>query len=115
MRSEDTSRRKFKIIISPSILAKEYELDPDALAHIQTLVSSCIYVHNMNPSVFPSPQEFQPERWLDGDPVLDQHLCSFSRGSRSCLGQKYVLISLNILSIYPDLLLMIYFVNLLIG
>ena len=63
----------------------------DNIMLIQTLVASSAYVHNMNPSVFPSPDEFQPERWLDGDPRLDQHMCSFSRGSRICIGKKYVL------------------------
>lgn len=53
-----------------------------------TLVSSSIYMYNMDPSVFPSPHEFRPERWLDNDPRLDQHMCSFSRGSRSCMGMN---------------------------
>lgn len=44
----------------------------------------------MNSTVFPSPHEFRPERWLDGDPKLDQYMCSFSRGTRGCIGMKYV-------------------------
>ncbi|UPK91592.1 hypothetical protein LCI18_002527 [Fusarium solani-melongenae] len=35
--------------------------------------------------------EFKPERWLDGaDKSLDQFLCPFSKGQRSCIGQKFV-------------------------
>ena len=44
----------------------------------------------MNTAIYPSAEEFQPDRWLDGDPVLDRYLCSFSRGSRACIGMKYV-------------------------
>lgn len=45
--------------------------------------------------IFPSSREFIPERWLndpktpDGLP-LDRFLVSFGRGTRSCLGIKYV-------------------------
>ena len=44
----------------------------------------------MNPAIYPSPEEFQPERWLDGDPIRDHYLCSFSKGSRACIGMEYV-------------------------
>ena len=47
-------------------------------------------MHNMNSLVFPDPDRFQPERWLNDAPKLEQYLCSFSRGSRGCLGMKYV-------------------------
>ncbi|KAL8964535.1 MAG: hypothetical protein Q9197_006889 [Variospora fuerteventurae] len=40
----------------------------------------------MDPSIFPTPGEFRPERWLNNDPKLDQYMCSFSKGSRSCIG-----------------------------
>lgn len=43
-----------------------------------------MFLH-FNPELFPSPQEFRPERWLD-NPGLDNWLVSFSRGPRSCLG-----------------------------
>ena len=58
----------------------------------------------MNPSVFPSPHEFRPERWLDGDPRLEQYMVSFSRGSRSCIGMKYVLFLLlsSLVFLFPS-------------
>lgn len=46
----------------------------------------------MDPTVFPTPDEFRPERWLNNDPKLDQYMCSFSKGSRSCIGIQYVLV-----------------------
>ena len=75
------------VYLGPSSVIYAYV---DNLILIQTLVTSSAYIHNMNPSVFPSPDEFRPERWLDGDPRLDKHMCSFSRGSRICIGKKYV-------------------------
>ncbi|KAI9837891.1 MAG: hypothetical protein M1837_002681 [Sclerophora amabilis] len=45
---------------------------------------------HLNPSLFPQPLEFRPERWLDADnkrdKTLDKYLLSFSKGSRQCIG-----------------------------
>ncbi|KAF7950062.1 hypothetical protein EAE96_007363 [Botrytis aclada] len=38
-----------------------------------------------NPDIFPDPQEFRPERWLE-NPRLDKYLIVFSKGTRKCLG-----------------------------
>lgn len=45
-----------------------------------------------NESVFPSPEKFDPERWLDPviARVLDKHLVPFGKGSRQCVGMPYV-------------------------
>lgn len=38
-----------------------------------------------DPTVFPDPTAFRPERWLE-NPRLDKYLVAFSRGSRQCIG-----------------------------
>lgn len=43
-----------------------------------------VLVH-LNPTIFPEPKLFRPERWLD-NPSLSRYLVSFSKGSRGCLG-----------------------------
>jgi len=40
----------------------------------------------MNPTIFPDPETFDPERWLDKEKRLDRYLVSFGKGSRQCLG-----------------------------
>lgn len=47
---------------------------------------------HFNESIFPDPRAFKPERWLspDSKKKLEPYLVPFSRGSRSCLGIKYV-------------------------
>lgn len=53
-------------------------------------ISNC-FVHN-DPEIFPEPALFKPERWLQpdtkGGQSLDYWLVAFSKGPRSCLGQK---------------------------
>ena len=49
-----------------------------------------VLVHN-NPTAFPNPQRFDPERWLGPSAAHSKkYFVSFSKGSRSCLGMKYV-------------------------
>jgi cytochrome P450 len=49
-------------------------------------------VHD-NAEIFLEPKTFKPERWLSDDgkqssTKLDRWLCSFSKGTRQCLGMK---------------------------
>jgi len=49
------------------------------------------YTIHYNPQIFPEPEEFKPERWLEKrerNHKLDEYLMSFSKGSRQCLGMK---------------------------
>jgi cytochrome P450 len=47
-----------------------------------------VFMHD-NPTIFPEPKVFRPERWLKGDDSkerLDKYLVNFSKGTRACLG-----------------------------
>ncbi|EED18501.1 cytochrome P450, putative [Talaromyces stipitatus ATCC 10500] len=54
-----------------------------------TPVSQCnLFVH-MDPTLFPEPTKFNPERWMDAkqnNTRLDRYLVSFGKGSRQCVG-----------------------------
>lgn len=52
-----------------------------------TAVSMSAALIHMDPELFPEPDQFFPERWIE-NPRLDQYLLSFSKGSRQCLGIK---------------------------
>lgn len=57
----------------------------------QVPVGMSAYLMHNDGSVFKEPQKFVPERWLgDVDPLMARNLVPFSRGSRRCLGMKYV-------------------------
>lgn len=58
----------------------------------RTAVGMDAYHMHMNETVFPSPAEFQPDRW-QGSPKgprdlrpLSSYMVAFSRGARNCLG-----------------------------
>lgn len=53
-----------------------------------------VLMHN-NPALFPNPRAFSPERWLQPNAAeLRKYVVSFSKGSRQCLGMKYVALPL---------------------
>jgi hypothetical protein len=56
---------------------------------LKTPVSQSAYFVHTDPSIFPEPHTFKPERWArayqDNVP-LTRYLVSFTKGSRQCLG-----------------------------
>lgn len=57
----------------------------------------------MDPEIFPDPESFKPERWIQATEQgqnLARFLVSFSKGSRACIGIKYVLLILFIPSLF---------------
>lgn len=42
-----------------------------------------------NPTVFPEPEKFLPERWLKATSEMNTNLIPFGRGARSCLARNF--------------------------
>jgi len=56
-----------------------------------SVVSASAHLAHMNPSIFPEPEKFMPERWLDDAPrefKLEKYMVAFSTGSRDCIGRE---------------------------
>lgn len=85
--------------LAHGVLHRGERVAPDRSLHFQdwtippgTVVSmSASFIH-VNPTFFPSPQDFRPERWLLGDTEptgpgsLKRYFMPFGKGSRMCLG-----------------------------
>lgn len=63
-----------------------------------TVVSMSTWLMHRDPSAFPNPDVFDPERWLDPaeERYRDRLVVSFSRGSRACLGQPLAMCELYV-------------------
>ncbi|KAJ5109198.1 benzoate 4-monooxygenase cytochrome P450 [Penicillium angulare] len=69
---------------------------PDEALHFEgfvippgTVMSQSNYFLHTDPSIFPDPTNFDPERWIraaENDQNLKRFIGSFSKGSRQCLG-----------------------------
>lgn len=56
-----------------------------------TTVSIPVVSLHHNPSIFPEPHEFRPERWLEADTQnLRDYCIPFSVGPRACIGRNIV-------------------------
>lgn len=71
-----------------------------------TTIGINAWVLHRNPQVFPDPDSFIPERWLDGSTEklkeMEQSFFSFGAGSRTCIGKNISLIEMH--KIVPQLL-----------
>jgi hypothetical protein len=77
--------------VSPSpCLFREYT-DTLTILQLQTVVGSSSHFVHRNGDIFHDPDEYIPERWMDGrGDELEQHLVAFGRGPRRCIGEKLV-------------------------
>ena len=66
-----------------------------------TIISSSAPVVHTDPTIFPNPHIFVPDRWLREDGTynvaMEQHLVAFSKGQRSCIGIKYPLFCITLI------------------
>jgi cytochrome P450 len=55
-----------------------------------TSVSMTIYAAHRDPKVFPEPEQFQPNRWLDPEDRkrMEPYFIPFSTGARGCIGRN---------------------------
>jgi cytochrome P450 len=56
-----------------------------------TVVSVPAYVAHRDPNIFPNPEEFRPERWLENEgkaKEMGKYFIPFSTGARGCIGRN---------------------------
>ena len=61
-----------------------------------SIVGCSAYELHLNPTVFPDPSTFRPERWLDGNvtPEMNTHSFGFGAGSRACIARNLAMTEL---------------------
>ena len=83
--SYGASTRLQRISPDKELVFRDRNLKKDWIIPSGTPVSMTSVLVHQDPSIFPDPHSFQPERWIE-NPRLDRFLVSFSKGSRQCLG-----------------------------
>ena len=58
--------------------------------HEQTVVTTSSFYCHMQSEVFPKPEKFKPERWLNPTPEMEKYLVPFSKSKRMCPGKESV-------------------------
>ncbi|KAF2132437.1 cytochrome P450 family protein [Dothidotthia symphoricarpi CBS 119687] len=79
-------------------VGKEYD---GVFVHPGTIVSTSTVAIQHTPSVFPSPQVYNPGRWLQAGPerlrVMQAHYIPFGYGARRCLGEHFATLEVKLL------------------
>ncbi|OQE37342.1 hypothetical protein PENCOP_c010G02649 [Penicillium coprophilum] len=73
----------------PRIAPKDNLQYGDWVIPAGTPVSTATYFVHMNPSIFPNPEKFDPQRWITASEKgqrLEKYMVAFTKGSRQCLG-----------------------------
>lgn len=81
--------RRFPTIIftPPRILQPPLQIDQHLLP-AGTVVGMQNWIHHRDLDVFPNPDRFVPQRWLNSHAAIDGALTPFSIGPRNCIGQN---------------------------
>ncbi|KAL2408013.1 Cytochrome P450 monooxygenase [Exophiala dermatitidis] len=81
--------------ISYSVTTRTPRIAPNETLHYKdwpippgTPVSMTNALVLMDPDIFPDPDTFNPDRWLEGGHSLEKYQVAFSKGSRQCLGMN---------------------------
>lgn len=63
-----------------------------------TMVSVPAYVAHRDPTIFPEPEKFVPERWLEKEAKeVQKYFIPFSTGARGCIGRNITYIEQHVL------------------
>jgi cytochrome P450 len=75
------------------VATRETELAGCRLPKGSTVLYSPYLLHH-DPSSFPDPERFDPDRWLPGRPTAEQRraMMPFSAGNRKCLGDEFAMV-----------------------
>ncbi|PBK86249.1 cytochrome P450 [Armillaria gallica] len=72
----------------PRVLSADMDIDGISVP-AGTVVGMGTSFILMNEDIFPEPEVFNPDRWIQSDsPSLDRYLVPFSKGPRACLGMN---------------------------
>lgn len=83
-------RMNQEVLVRGSVTGLEYTI-PEG-----TTVTIDIFQIQRDPSVFPDPDSFRPERHLDPSCGTKSVFMPFSSGARSCIGSKFAMMELKI-------------------
>lgn len=90
------SHRSQRISPDDSIRYIDPKTDREWLIPAGTPMSMSHVLIFRDPSLFPDPDVFRPERWIE-NPSLDRYQVAFSKGTRNCLGINLAMAEINLM------------------
>lgn len=93
---KEALRYRPPVTMIPYVVKKEYPISPDYTVPKGSMVIPTVYPALHDPEVYDNPEEFIPERWVEGSKASKNtaNWLVFGTGPHVCLGQNYVFMNL---------------------
>ncbi|EJU00917.1 cytochrome P450 sterol C22-desaturase [Dacryopinax primogenitus] len=91
---KESLRLKPPVLMVPYKVTQPFPISPDYTVPAGSMVVPSVYPSCHDPSVYPSPSSFLPERWLDPNGTAEQNpknYLIFGAGAHRCIGYEYAL------------------------
>ncbi|CAN6674500.1 C-22 sterol desaturase Erg5p [Trichomonascus vanleenenianus] len=84
------------VTMVPYVVKKPFPITPDYTVPKNAMVIPTLYPALHDPEVYENPEEFVPERWVEGSKASTAHKnwLVFGTGPHVCLGKSYVMMNL---------------------
>ena len=105
---KETLRYRPPVLMVPYVVKKNFPVSPNYTAPKGAMLIPTLYPALHDPEVYENPDEFIPERWVEGSKASEakKNWLVFGCGPHVCLGQTYVMITFAALlgkfAIYTD-------------
>ncbi|XBW36975.1 hypothetical protein QEN19_002555 [Hanseniaspora menglaensis] len=92
---KETLRYRPPVIMVPYVVKKDFAVTPTYTAPKGSMLIPTLYPALHDPEVYEQPDEFIPERWVEGSKASEgkKNWLVFGTGPHVCLGQKYVMMT----------------------
>lgn len=88
----ESLRYRPPVLMVPYVVKQPFPVTPDYTAPKGSMIIPTLYPALHDPEVYPDPDTFIPERWLDATPDMTKRSwLVFGSGPHVCLGQQYVM------------------------
>lgn len=96
---KETLRYRPPVIMVPYVVKEKFPIAPNYTAPKGAMIIPTLYPALHDPEVYEDPEEFIPERWVEGSPANEakRNWLVFGSGSHVCLGQTYVMLTFTAL------------------
>ena len=92
---KETLRYRPPVLMVPYVVKKNFPVSPNYAAPKGAMLIPTLYPALHDPEVYENPDEFIPERWVEGSKASEakKNWLVFGCGPHVCLGQTYVMIT----------------------
>ncbi|AJS84154.1 Erg5p [Saccharomyces cerevisiae YJM1336] len=92
---KETLRYRPSVLMVPYVVKKNFPVSPNYTAPKGAMLIPTLYPALHDPEVYENPDEFIPERWVEGSKASEakKNWLVFGCGPHVCLGQTYVMIT----------------------